>query len=305
MDKVKAKPFRSVKSQIFYIALMVWPVIQFLVFYIGVNVNSFMLAFKEIDANDYSSFTWSFAAFKTWFTGDTATSLWKALLISLKSYAISLFIGVPLGILFAYYIFKKKPGAMIFRILLFMPSIITAIVLVTIYSYFTNFVYPEVMQKMFGVETSALLSETSTRYGAVMFYNLFVSFGTSVLLYSNKMSNISPEMLEAAELDGANEFQEFFRIVLPQAYSTISVFLITGIAGIFTNEINNFSFFNYTMNEDTTTIGFLMYYRLQRAKSMMNEYPPIAALGLMTTVVVLPLTFLVRHLLEKYGPKEE
>ena len=35
-----------------------------------------------------------------------------------------------------------------------------------------------------------------------MFYNIFVSFGTSVLLYYNKMASISPEMTEAAELDG-------------------------------------------------------------------------------------------------------
>lgn len=305
MNKVKAKPFRSVRSKIFYISLMIWPVIQFLVFYIAVNINSFLLAFREISPDNYNSFTWSLSAFRDWFTGDNKLQLLNALKVSLKSYAILLCIGVPLGVLFAYYIFKKMPGAMIFRVLLFMPSIISAIVLVTIYMYFTDYVLPDVVLKIFGKEMKSLLSEVDTRYGAVMFYNIFVGFGTSVLLYSNKMSNISPEMLEAAELDGANDLKEFFKIVLPQTYSTISVFLITGVAGIFTNEINNFSFFNYTMNEDTTTIGFLMFYKLQRAKSLMNEYPPIAALGLLTTVVVLPVTFIVRYLLEKFGPSED
>ena len=138
-----------------------------------------------------------------------------------------------------------------------------------------------------------------------MFYNLFVSFGTSVLLYSNKMASISPEMTEAAELDGANAIQEFFRIVLPQVFTTLSVFLITGIAGIFTNEINNFSFFNYYWKPDTATLGFLMYFRTQKAKSDMSQYPPLAALGLMMSAVAIPLTFLVRKLLMKYGPSED
>ena len=79
------------------------------------------------------------------------------------------------------------------------------------------------------------------------------------------MSGISPEIIEAAELDGAGPLKEFIYIVFPQAFSTVSVFLVTGITSIFTNEINNFSFFQYNMNKDTTTVGFLFYYKLQNA----------------------------------------
>ena len=102
------------------------------------------------------------------------------------------------------------------------------------------------------------------------------------------MANISPDVIEAAELDGANSFQEFFRIVLPQTFSVVSVFLVTGVASIFTNQINNFSFFEYTVNPDTATVGFLMYKRLENAQG-----------------VAIPVTFLVRWLLEKFGPSED
>lgn len=130
-------------------------------------------------------------------------------MISLKSYAISLIIGVPLGLFFAYYIFKKLPGAMFFRFMLFMPSIIASIVLVSIFRYFTDYVVPEVLN-VFHIELSGtLLSEKSMRYATVMFYNLFVSFGTTVLLYSNKMANISPEIIEAAQLDGVSPRANF------------------------------------------------------------------------------------------------
>lgn len=309
MEKLKLKSFKSAKSFWFYVAILALPVLQFCIFYIAVNINSFILAFRNIvlDAETKKyTFSGTFDNFKNWFADENEfLQLTQTLLISLKSYAISLVIGVPLGLLFAYYIFKKLPGAMLFRFMLFMPSIIASIVLVSIFKYFTDYVVPEILN-FFRIELKgALLSEKSTRYATVMFYNLFVSFGTTVLLYSNKMANISPEIIEAAQLDGISPAREFFSIVLPQTFSTLSIFLVTGIAGIFTNEINNFSFFNYYWKPDTATLGFLMYFRTQKAKGDISQYPPLAALGLMMSAVAIPLTFLARWFLNKIGPSED
>ena len=309
MKNIKSNSFKSAISMWFYIAVLAIPLLQFCIFYIGVNVNSFILAFRNITLDAETKkyfFSWTFDNFINWFADENEfLQLTQTLLISLKSYAISLVIGVPLGLFFAYYIFKKLPGAMFFRFMLFMPSIIASIVLVSIFRYFTDYVIPEVLN-VFHIELSGtLLSEKSTRYATVMFYNLFVSFGTTVLLYSNKMANISPEIIEAAQLDGVSPAREFFSIVLPQTFSTLSIFLVTGIAGIFTNEINNFSFFNYYWKPDTATLGFLMYFRTQKAKGDISQYPPVAALGLMMSAVAIPLTFLARWFLNKVGPSED
>lgn len=307
--KRRHRAFRSRRSLIFYTCFLIWPIAQFCVFYIGVNFNSFALAFKNIpDLLKPNEYTLTFDNFKNWFVSGSADAdrLARALKVSVKTYFITLFISVPLGLFFSYYIFKKLPGAMTFRVMLFMPSIIPSIVLVTVFIYFTDFVLPDLSLKWFNVTVNeTLLSSTKTRYGTVMFYNIFVGFGTTVLLYSNKMASISPEVIEAAELDGANTAQEFFRIVLPQTFSTVSIFLVTGVTSIFTNEINNFSFFHYSMNPDTTTIGFLMYYKMQHAKKDVTQYPPIAALGLMCTAIAIPVTFFVRWLLDKFGPSED
>lgn len=308
MTKIKDKVFKSPRSVVFYVGLMAIPVLQFVVFYIIVNFNSFLMAFQNIRSVRVGDFSWTFEHFTKWFSlsGDR-TELLNALKISIKSYLITLCVSVPLGLFFSYYIFKKMPGAMIFRFMLFLPSIIMSIVLVTIYQNFTDYAVQAMRVKWFHVDelTDPLLTSDKTRYATIMIYNLFVGFGTTVLMYSNKMANISPDVIEAAELDGANSFQEFFRIVLPQTFSVVSVFLVTGVASIFTNQINNFSFFEYTVNPDTATVGFLMYKRLENAQGDVTKYPPIAALGLMTTVVAIPVTFLVRWLLEKFGPSED
>ncbi len=300
-------------SLIFYCLLMAWPVLQFCVFYIGVNFNSILLAFKKIDASNYSSFTWTLNNFKQWFTNQSNFEILKSSLgVSFKAYAISLLIGVPLGLFFSYYIYKKMPLSDFFRVMLFLPSIISSIILVTIYMYFLdNALYPlwdNIFKTNWVATKPPLLGPAAkNQFATVMFYNVLVSFGTSVLMYSNKMSSIPPEIVESAHLDGAGGLKEFWYIVLPQVFSTLSVFLVTGVSGIFINQINGFAFFGYGTPLNSTTIGFYMYNRTRDAATngYIDVFPPYAALGLMITCFAIPATFLVKHLLTKYGPSED
>lgn len=295
------------RSLLFYSLMIAWPVLQFCVFYIGVNFNSVLMSFK--DFKNTTDYDWSLRNFKEWLDFDDTTYgalIPGALKISLKAYAISLFIGLPMGLFFSYYIFKKLPGSGFFRVILFIPTICSSIVLITIYRLFVNNVVYEIAQDLGIAPEFKFLDDTSTRFTTMMVYNVFVSFGTSVLMYSNKMSSISPEIIESAQLDGAGQFTEFFHIVLPMSFSTISVFLITGIAGIFTNQINSFAFLVGKRGEsDTLTLGYLLYHKTKAAGQNDWEYPSIAALGILMTLVVLPLTFLARYCFERFGPSED
>ena len=80
------------------------------------------------------------------------------------------------------------------------------------YRLFVNDVIYEIVKesslfKSLGiVQKRPYLDSTDDRFATMMVYNVFVSFGTSVLMYSNKMSTISPEIIESAQLDGAGAF---------------------------------------------------------------------------------------------------
>ena len=220
------------RSVLFYSLMIAWPVLQLCVFYIGVNFNSILLAFKDFGLSQ-TEYTWSFNNFKLWFDfSDPAFGglIPDALKVSLKAYAISLVVGLPLGLFFSYYIFKKLPMSGFFRVVLFIPTIVSSIVLVSMYRLFVNdVIYESVKEsslfKSLGiVQKRPYLDSTEDRFATMMVYNVFVSFGTSVLMYSNKMSTISPEIIESAQLDGAGAFKEFFYIVLPMTLSTIRYF---------------------------------------------------------------------------------
>ena len=151
-------------------------------------------------------------------------------------------------------------------------------------------------------------SSNPDSYTSIMLFYIWTNFGTTTLIYSNKMSEISPEMLEAAQLDGATQWQEFFHIVLPFTYPTLSVFLVTGLATIFTNQYNLFSFFGSGLGFDAGTMGYYIFNAVQDAAgkgsydaAVFNQY---AALSIVVTVVLVPITLTVRWALEKFGPQE-
>ena len=292
------------KDLIFYTLMMLFPVAQFCVMYIGVNFNSILLAFKKIDTMS-NTYTWTFAnirgAFELFTTSPVLLSAAKN---SLLAYVVLTFLGTPLGLIFSYYIYKKLPMSNAFRVILFLPSIISGIVMVTIFQFFVERAIPAFASQLFGVKMKGLLENPGSRYATIIFYNLWVGFGTSVLMYSNGMSGISQEIVESAHLDGATGLTEFWKITLPMIYPTLSTFLITGIAGLFTNQIALYSFYGGGAPENLQTYGYYLYMKTKNAASD-SEYTLLAAMGLLLTVVVVPLTLGVKWALEKFGPKED
>ena len=297
----------SVNSKLFYAALALIPSLQFIIFYIVVNFNSFVLAFKDFSATGLE-YRWTFDNFSDWFTNELKnTELWTSIGVSLKSYGIMLLVSIPLGLFFSYYMFKKMPASGLFRVLLFLPSILSAAVLAVIYKNMSEWALggtAGVISKLLG-ETFRFWDKEH-RYVSMIIFCIFFSFGTNVLMYTNKMNAISPEIIESAHLDGANGIKEFWYIVLPQTYSIVQVFLINGFASVCINQYNSHMLFGYSgMAADVKPIGYLLWSGVQRAKgdvALMTEY---AALGLMLTLIVVPLTFLLRWALDKFGWSED
>ena len=229
----------------------------------------------------------------------------KALKNSFILYLVGLFVGSTLAILFSYTIFKKIKGYQFFRTMLFFPSIISPIVMVLIFRNFIGSALPYIIQNLTGATQPplGLLSNPETQFGTLMFYSVWFSFGTSVLLYSGAMSGINESVIEAAKMDGANDFRELVSIVLPLIFPTFSTFIIVGIAGIFTNQMGLFSFYGTkAISFDLYTVGYYLY-RETALIAGNAGYPPVAALGVCISIFTIPTTFLVKYLLKKVGPK--
>ena len=288
----------------FQIGLLAWPIVQFIIFYIVVNLNSFKLAFSGADG-------FTVEHFKYIFSENMFPQVLQALGTSMVFYVVTTVVSIPLGLLFAYYIYKKGFGGKLFRFFLFLPSILSAMVMVVLFTGFMDIAAADILHDWFGADTEgkAILNMTQkSSYGAIIFFNLWVNFGTTTLIYSNKMGELSPEMIEAAELDGANHFQEFFHVVLPFTFPTISVFLVTGLATIFANQYNLFSFYGGSIGFDAGTMGYFIFNLVQApaAAGLWDavDFNRASAISIMITMIVVPITLTARWALDKYGPQD-
>ena len=304
------------KSKLFYTLLVILPSLQFLIFWVYVNFNSIILAFKVFDANATTSQDFSFGVknFLHWFSDKYKmlggkshyykADILPAIKVTLLTYVIGLLINMPLGLFFSYYMFKKMPGAGLFRVLLFMPSIISAAPLSVIFHEITYNLIGSTPGVDGWIPFNFWLEKNE--FFTMILFNFFIGFGTSVLMYTNKMDAIAPEIIESAHLDGANGLKEFWYIVLPQAFSIIQVFLITGFAGAFTNQHNVLTLFNsWHPSRNVTSLGLVLWNGVRNGGDTVWDLAPYAALGLMITIIVVPLTFLFRWALDKFGWKEE
>ena len=300
---ITKKPFN--KDIIFYAVMLAFPVLQFCIFYIGVNGRSLLYAFQEIDVTGKATFSLTplTNAFNNFFT----PTMGGRFLMSFLAFGLTYFIGTVLALFFSYFVFKKLPLSSMFKVFLFIPSIISGIILATLFNYFVEEGLPAYAQSILHIKISGLLSGNLwVKFGVIVLYNILMGFGTSVLMYSNAMSGISTEVVEAAKIDGCNQLREFWHIILPGIFPTITTFAITSVAAIFVNQLSLFSFFSSGAETEIQTIGYYLYIETLSASKANQEsaYPLLCAYGMILSAIAIPVTMLTKHFLEKYGPSE-
>ncbi len=297
-NKRKTYKHRRVKEVIFCYAVLLLPIIQFAIMYVGVNINTFLLAFRSytINTDGTATLTWvgllNFKTFVTEILGQP--QMGRRFLNSLLVYGVNLFVGTVLAILFSYYVYKKFKGTEFFRVMLLLPSICSPVVLILIYSYIADRFLPAV----FGVK--GLLAGSPWRtFIWIIVYNVFMGFGTGVLMYSNAMSRIPESLVESAKLDGITPMKEFFKITLPLAYPTIETFLIVGLANLFIDQANLFTFYNQEAPIMLQTVGYYLFTQVFTERSTMSSFPYASAAGLTLTIITVPIVMIARFFLDK------
>lgn len=82
-----------------------------------------------------------------------------------------------------------------------------------------------------GVTWWSWLGGPSVAMTAYIFMAVFTTSGTFMLLFLAALQNVSPEVQEAAMVDGANGWQRFWRVTLPQLKPALFTVLTLGLIG--------------------------------------------------------------------------
>lgn len=116
---------------------------------------------------------------------------------------------------------------------------------------------PDIFKDYFHKEILGLFVGGKTMMPTLIFYNIFLSFGVNVLMYSSAMSSIDDSVIESASLDGVTPIREFWSIVVPLIFPTLATFLVVGVAAMFTDQAQLFALFGAeSCPEQLYTIGY-------------------------------------------------
>ena len=317
---------RTQSRLIFYCIMLIWPILQTSIFYFYVNINTFALAFQDVD----------FGGFSHGFSLINFSVAWNELIVgqiayilnSLKFFAIDFPVALILALTFSFYIYKKYPGAGLFKTMLFMPSLISGLVFCILFKYLSSYGYQEIRCLIDGLPVNAtnrmnyipLLEAADTAMPTVIFFNIWISFGSNILLYSGAMSGIDESVVESAKLDGSNLLQEMFHITLPLIFPTIISLVVVSLCGIFTNTLSLVSLYGEAVptaiKEKITTVGYKMYIYAKQLTGMNQvnmelfgsgyyDEGELSAYGLLVSVVIIPMVLGIRKLMKKYGPSTD
>ena len=299
VTKLKRKRVRDVGDLIFYICLVAFPLLQVAIFSVYVNLNSFAMSFQTYDSLS-GKFTWDFGVNFTrfWHELTNSTLLRDAFVNSIVLWVLTSLFGRILAILFSYYIYKKWVLDKFFKFFLFLPSILPGILLVIVFKFFANEAIPGYLLELHGKVIDPLLIGSGSLMPTIYFFNIWVSFGGQILIYTGAMDQVAPEIIEAGKVDGVKPWQELFFIVVPMILPTVATFMVASVATLFTNQGSLYSFFGDAVDYDNFTIGYYLFELVNKTGNGKSMYTYASALGVICTLIAFPLTLGVRRLLQ-------
>lgn len=287
------------KALVFTLLMVALPLIQFIIFWGYVNFDSIMMAFKN--GNE-----WSLYQFEKLFRYDIDKILIYAK-NSLINLAVSECITLPLVVVLSYLLYKKCYGSSLFRVLFFLPSLISAVIMANLFS---SLVSPygsdpgpiiSLLQAL-GVPISEdILSlgliDGDRAFPMVMVYCVWTGVGTNLVLLSGGLSRAPQELFEAARLDGAGMWSEFKDVVIPVLWPTITTLFIFNLAGCFTMYL---PVMLLAENMDqATTVGYFIMIRTTEAGNNLSQLQYPAAVGLIFTAIIVPTILFVKWFFNK------
>lgn len=298
------------KERAFVYGIIAIPIISWLLFYIGTNFRSIIMAFQLRSTDPITGEQ------EIYWTLDNFKNIWQdlsrgdqgQLLIATRNTFIFFLLGqvtFPLAFVTSYFLWKKVPLSGVYRLLFFIPSILSSVVWSNIYKEMIGAHGPiaQLHQAISG-STEPYTYLTDNRYAliAVIGYSLWFSITGNFVLYSGTLTRIPKELEEAGQLEGITWYQELIHVVVPLVWPTISTVWLMSLMGIFGASGNILLLTDGYYN--TNTLSHFLFRQVYGQAEASNSYNYASALGLVLTVMTLPIVFLVRRLLEKVPPAE-
>lgn len=295
---VPVKKKKMTKTRIAFILFACLPpVIDWLIHYVYANAASFGLAFTGSKGQfSLENFVRLWEELKT-----PDSSIMVAIRNTLITFGLDL-LTFPLYPLISYFIYKKIPGASLYRVLFFLPRIIFSVALAFIVTRIlgVNGFVAEAVQNLFHLDSRPeLLADSRYANATVLLHMLWMGFPGDLIIWGGAFARIPVELLESGRIDGTNWWKEFTHIIVPLMWPTIALKMVLSFARIFSSSAQVFLLTGGEFG--TMTLQSWMYIELLSGSGSPNPHAfnYMSAVGLCMTVIAVALSLITRNITDK------
>lgn len=225
-------------------------------------------------------------------------------------------IGLSLGL--AAILSNKLPGAKFFRAAFYLPNVLDLFVIAVVWTaiYAPTYGALDQILKQVGIEKlfeQGILADPWWAMPGIALMVVLKGSGFGMILYLAAIQNISADVYEAAEIDGASRWQQFTRITIPLVKPVTLLLVVTGILGSLMafSEIYAMTggrpyetlpravpFFGETTQGTTMLSGYFLFNKFY----ISQEYGYAAAISVALLFISLPLSALSFFAFRTDGP---
>ena len=300
-DKIQKRLIR--KQQIVFIIVMLFiPIAYWLFHWIYINGSTILMAFKnrqgEWTLNNFVSV--KNLLITNWGESTLSRSIWN----TVRTFFFNECIGVPISLTVSYFIYKQVRGFKVFRVIFYLPHIISGIVLVTAFKCLLSPLgpIPALCEKMgIHLPEQGLLHTVSTATPTIIFYLIWTHACGNILFYS-AMSRIPPDLIEVGQLDGLGLFKELIYVVLPLIWPTLSTTLILDLTGVLNagGPVLLFGVNDVIKRAHASTLPYWFFAQVyDGGVAGIGTYGLMSCVGLCFTAISVPFTLFIRWVLNK------
>jgi len=259
-----------------------------------------VIAFKEYNLiNSFWSAPWvGLKHFKDFLTDDDLNNIIRNTLgISL----IKLIVGFPLPIIFALFLnelrslrFKKAV-----QTISYLPHFLSWVILGGIMATWLSDI--GIVNKLliglgFIHEPITYLAEPSYFWTVVISSDIWKELGWNAIIYIAAMAGVSPELYEAATIDGAGRFQKMWNVTLPCIKGTIVILFILTVGNVLNSNFDQILVLKNQLNESASNVIDIYVYKVGISQA---RFSYSAAAGLIKSVIALFLLIMANSVSKK------
>lgn len=213
------------------------------------------------------------------------------------------FVGLPIGLIFALLVAlllnSNVKGLSVFRTIYYIPSVVPVVAAAAVFIWILNPEYGLLADviRPFGITLPSFVYNPSYTKPGLIIMDTW-RCGQSAIIFLAALQAVPKSYYEAAQIDGANAVQRFFKITLPSISPTVLFLFVTGLISALQYFSQGFVFASVTNASQKAGGGpgnsllFYSTYLYNNAFSYLR-FGYASALAIVLLVVIMISTFLM------------